>query len=64
MSYPDITLNLNCDWCGGELEFFSQSESGLRCRLCWKTEGKKNGELNIVKRSDPEHYTNRQEQMK
>jgi hypothetical protein len=30
-----------CDWCGGEIEFFPQAKSGLRCKQCWRTEGKK-----------------------
>lgn len=51
-----------CDWCGGELEYFPNSESGLRCTRCWRTNGKENGKLNIVKRDDPEHYLNREEQ--
>jgi len=30
-----------CDWCGGELEPFPQAKSGLRCKNCWRVEGKK-----------------------
>ena len=52
-------LNFRSDWCGGEIEYFPNAESGLRCKRCWRTEGKKNGKLNIVKRSDPEHYLNK-----
>lgn len=59
--YSNVSMAWSCDWCGGELESFPQAKSEIRCRMCWRTEGKKNGELNIVKRSDPEHYTNRQE---
>lgn len=60
MNYISV-YGWNCDWCGGELEFFQQSESGMRCKMCWITEGKNNGKLSIVKRSDPKHYTNKQE---
>jgi len=35
-----ISCCWRCDFCGGELEFFPQSKSGLRCRECWRTEGK------------------------
>ena len=34
-----ISYVYHCDWCNGELEFFSQSKSGLRCKQCWRTEG-------------------------
>ncbi len=56
-----IRLNINCDWCGGEVEMFEQAKSGMRCKMCWKTEGKNDGECHIVKRSDPEHYLNQKE---
>lgn len=34
-----VSISMSCDWCDGELEFFPQAKSGLRCRKCWRTEG-------------------------
>lgn len=62
--YFDVAMGWNCDWCGGTLRHFPNAKSGIRCESCWRTEGKNNGKLNVVKRSDPEHYTNRQGQTK
>ncbi len=37
-----LSVGWRCDWCGGELETFAQSESGMRCIRCWRTEGNDN----------------------
>ena len=55
-----VRMSFNCDWCGGEIEYFPNAKSGLRCIRCWKTEGINDGLLHIVKRSDPEHYLNKE----
>ena len=34
-----LSVGWKCDWCGGELETSPQSESGLRCKSCWRTKG-------------------------
>jgi len=41
------TISMTCDWCNGELEFFPQAKSGLRCKKCWKTEGNDNAPYSI-----------------
>jgi len=32
-----VSLNMRCDWCGGELEFVNDY---IRCRECWRAHGK------------------------
>ena len=47
----DVICSMRCDWCDGELEFFPQAKSGLRCRSCWRTEGNDDGEFSIKNRA-------------
>jgi len=42
-----ISVAWRCDWCNGELETFSQSESGLRCKRCWRTKGNDNAPYSV-----------------
>ena len=58
-------LNFRCDWCGGEIEHFPNAKSGLRCKMCWRTEGKPDdGKFHRVERTDSEHYTNQGKEAK
>ena len=48
----EVVCSMRCDWCGGELEFFPQAKSGLRCKQCWRTEGNDNAPYSIKSKTE------------